>query len=416
MPLEVPRSEQPASFPPDFSYTAYISRVKIEKLIEANALVNEIRREAPRSSPCILCGPLLHDESALRLNDGSWLCESCLRSLRLIKYPEKYQRLYEDHLKRKAARELALEEYNQKHPAAGRLRRHECARLIAGSVIGLSCFAGLLMGLGLIQQSAGALEATLGMGLAALAAYLGFNSAAHRAEGQLREAVEEWEARNPPSPEPELRHFHDPLADLTERDLRVLRVLDYWPGYPPYWDYLREVVLGRDGNCCQITGCPSRLELHIHHKIPLAQGGSHRPENLVALCVYHHGMQEDLGHERIRGPIITEYFVMVRSYTRADGTRVRAHVRHRTFPTSEEIRQVMVHFGVLCPSCRLEPAMVLDRARYRVILNCPVCRRPWRLKLSILEEIGPKICKEFLTTRNNRTWENWKSYIYDTSS
>ena len=35
---------------------------------------------------------------------------------------------------------------------------------------------------------------------------------------------------------------------------------------------------------CQASGCMNTSFLEIHHRIPLAQGGSDRPENLVVLC------------------------------------------------------------------------------------------------------------------------------------
>ena len=83
---------------------------------------------------------------------------------------------------------------------------------------------------------------------------------------------EEWEKRNPDPPNSVLKHFHDPQAQLTEKDRKVLKVFNNWPGYPPFWKYLREVVLNRDGNHCQVSGCSSRVTLHVHHQTPVSTG------------------------------------------------------------------------------------------------------------------------------------------------
>jgi len=51
---------------------------------------------------------------------------------------------------------------------------------------------------------------------------------------------------------------------------------------------LRRAIIRRDGNRCVIDGCDSRNRLQIHHVIPWSQGGPTDPENLIALCWYHH--------------------------------------------------------------------------------------------------------------------------------
>ena len=48
-----------------------------------------------------------------------------------------------------------------------------------------------------------------------------------------------------------------------------------------------EKVRERDHGWCQVPGCSHRAS-HAHHVIPRAQGGSDDPENLVALCAFHH--------------------------------------------------------------------------------------------------------------------------------
>ncbi len=55
----------------------------------------------------------------------------------------------------------------------------------------------------------------------------------------------DWEQANPEPTEPELKHFHDPSAYLSEKDRLVLKRFNHWPGYPPFWKYLRAIVIGR---------------------------------------------------------------------------------------------------------------------------------------------------------------------------
>ncbi|MGF1618555.1 MAG: HNH endonuclease [Acidimicrobiia bacterium] len=51
---------------------------------------------------------------------------------------------------------------------------------------------------------------------------------------------------------------------------------------------LRRAVLARTGGHCSIDGCNSTYRVEIHHKIPWSQGGRTDPENLIALCWFHH--------------------------------------------------------------------------------------------------------------------------------
>ena len=50
---------------------------------------------------------------------------------------------------------------------------------------------------------------------------------------------------------------------------------------------LRRAVLARDDGCV-IDGCTNTHRLEVHHVVPLSQGGTHRADNLAALCWYHH--------------------------------------------------------------------------------------------------------------------------------
>ena len=47
---------------------------------------------------------------------------------------------------------------------------------------------------------------------------------------------------------------------------------------------VRQTVLARDGHRCRAPGCRSFRFLELHHIVPRARGGSHRPANLITLC------------------------------------------------------------------------------------------------------------------------------------
>jgi hypothetical protein len=47
-------------------------------------------------------------------------------------------------------------------------------------------------------------------------------------------------------------------------------------------------VLIRDGFRCQVPGCSSRRNLHVHHVIFRSHGGSDEDSNEVTLCLSHH--------------------------------------------------------------------------------------------------------------------------------
>lgn len=57
------------------------------------------------------------------------------------------------------------------------------------------------------------------------------------------------------------------------------------------WDILRGLIRKRDGYCCR--ECGRRAEyggvwLEVHHRRPVAEGGSHAPWNLTLVCKAHH--------------------------------------------------------------------------------------------------------------------------------
>lgn len=232
-----------------------------------------------------------------------------------------------------------------------------------------------------------------------------------------------WEQSNPEPTEPELKHFHDPSAYLSEKDRLVLKIFNHWPGYPPFWKYLRAVVIGRDSNRCQVTGCPSRLELHVHHMQPVADGGAHTPDNLVSLCDFHHALEPEKGHERIWGNIKTRYFTLICSHERSNranhGTHtVRAHLRRLQLVTLDELRELTKTYGFCCPSCgeiKIRFTLFADKNIVRV--ECPTCNKSTEGTRQLTEETGPMLAEVLAVSRNKGRWKaRWDMLAERTSA
>jgi ssDNA-binding Zn-finger/Zn-ribbon topoisomerase 1 len=189
-----------------------------------------------------------------------------------------------------------------------------------------------------------------------------------------------------------------------------LSIFNHWPGYPPFWNYLREVVLVRDGHRCQVTGCPSRLELHIHHKKPVSKGGAHIPENLVALCDFHHALEPDAGHERIWATIKTRYFTLVRSHTRSNranpGTHsVNTHLRRLELVSESELENLKKTYGFSCPHCNSSDLVLfLDEKRNIVQVTCRACEQCVQGPQELTEETGPRLAEILKSTKFVGQW------------
>jgi len=50
----------------------------------------------------------------------------------------------------------------------------------------------------------------------------------------------------------------------------------------------REYVFRRQGGTCAM--CSETQLLDLHHKVPVSQGGTNHPDNLILLCPNHHAM------------------------------------------------------------------------------------------------------------------------------
>lgn len=373
----------------EFNPSKFLSRVNLTQLIERNEAYNESAISNAKS-PCILCGQT-HPRGIL-LNDKSFLCQQCYSEVALISYPEKYEALRRQFVLATEARRLAWVDFRERFE----YKSEESALVFLGWISLLLAFAnpafliltGTLLAIGYSKNAANK----------------------QKTEEWLRRKIE-WEQSNPVPSEPTLKHFHDPTAELTKRDRQILKIFNHWPGYPPFWKYLRSVVINRDSNRCQVTGCPSRLELHVHHMRPVADGGAHSPDNLVSLCDFHHALEPEKGHERIWGNIKTRYFTLVCEHERnnraSDGShRVRPHLRRLQLVTLDELRELTKTYGFCCPNCsETRIKFVLYSDKNLIKIECPTCRKAIEGPQQLTEETGPLLAEVLGVTRNKGRWK-----------
>jgi len=337
-----------------FNPQRFLSRVNIDQFIEHNEVYNE-NKVNRFGKPCILCSGL--QEPGLLLNDKSYLCKSCFAVVFTIRYPERYEKLHRQYLTGREARQRAKMAFVQ-----------NCLYRKISDLSWVVVWLSLLL-----------LYFQIGFLIISIASFLVCRTTRTKHE----EKITKWNAMYPMPAEPLLKHFHDPTADLTYRDRIILKIFNNWPGYPPFWGYLREIVLKRDRNRCQVSGCPSRVELHIHHKTPVSQGGEHVPTNLVSLCSFHHALEPYEGHEIIWGEIKTRYFTMVRAHSRRNSSspgchNVRAHVRRFELIEMTELSAIKNYYGLSCPSCNSSDLEInLDKKNREVVIKCSHCEQNW---------------------------------------
>ncbi len=366
----------------EFYPEEFLSELSLDGLIERNKFDNE--RLVPQlRKQCIRCDKSTGE--GLLLNDESYLCRQCLDQVSSIKYPEYYEYLLREYRSACQVRHEARSSFVNSSTDRKLTIVVLGAMIVSIPLIFLIHFAFLIV---------------------ALALLFAYRAVAKEYESSLSE----WDRAHPLALQPKLRHFHDPLAVLSQQDMILLKVFNNWPGYPPFWDYLRHVILNRDGNRCQVSGCPSRTELHIHHKIPTSQGGEHTPTNLVSLCRFHHGLEPDVGHEMIWGSIDTKYFTLVREHQRRNPRSpgyhfVHAHIRRPVLVGEYDLKQIIDYYGIACPTCsRQEIVVTIDAEHRRVEAECQHCYRSWEATRQLAEETGPRLAESLKITKNEGSW------------
>ena len=372
----------------EFNPQKFLSRVDLDSLIERNVTYNEASVLA-NNSACIFCKEV--QARGILLNDKSFLCQNCYIDISKISYPERYESQRRQFLLASQARKLAWESFRQ------RFEHHS-----EESSVVFFGWASVL--LALINPAF--LLLTIGM----LIVGYDKNSTNKRKLDEWLALKSSWEQENPEPPAPDLKHFHDPEARLSHKDLLVLKVFYHWPGYPPFWKYLRSVVVARDSNRCQVTGCPSRLELHVHHITPVSMGGRHSPDNLISLCDFHHALEPEQGHERIWSNIKTRYFTLVRDHERAnrasDGTHsVQTHLRRLQLVTLPELHELSSFYGFCCPKCNSQVSLSLLSAKSQIRAECSNCNSYIEGPQQLTEESGPLLAEVLVVSKNKGKWK-----------
>lgn len=70
-----------------------------------------------------------------------------------------------------------------------------------------------------------------------------------------------------------------------QAELIVDQIYNCWPDYPPDWPIRRAAAMSIQKVC---SDCGRREKLQVHHVLPIARGGNHKPANLTVLCEWCH--------------------------------------------------------------------------------------------------------------------------------
>ena len=372
-----------------FNPQKFLSRVNLDKLIEHNEAYNENRVERS-DKPCFLCGG--NETPGLLLNDKCYLCKNCFNNTATISFPEKYEKLRRKYLQDSEARRIALEDFT-----------NTFEYMKPGNPF--SVYAGLSLYLLFLHLGFIAVPIILFL----VSTIIDKNQ--DKKLARWRKQLQEWGNSYPEPDKPLLRHFHDPLAELTLNDQKILKIFNNWPGYPPFWQYLRDVVITRDNNRCQVTGCPSRLSLHVHHRTPVSQGGEHVPANLVSLCDFHHALEPAEGHERIWGSVKSKFFTLVREHERQNRANegahtVSAHLRRLELVSLKELKELTRVYGFCCPNCGTSfLKFTLFSSKNKIRVSCKECDSTWEGPQQLTEESGPLLSEVLKVTKNHGSWK-----------
>lgn len=137
---------------------------------------------------------------------------------------------------------------------------------------------------------------------------------------------------------------------------------DDWKGgaegkYPPDWEIRSLATRIRDEHHCQITGCPSLEQLHVHHLKAIKDGGSHAQTNLITLCEFHHALMPDHLEAIGEGTRSSRYSVRSgfhrQNQVRVGTHYVTPHIMRRKLADADSIQALIVEQDLRCPKCGL---------------------------------------------------------------
>lgn len=189
--------------------------------------------------------------------------------------------------------------------------------------------------------------------------------------------------------------FSVPLAAGTKR----IKQLDPRPN-EEIWQQLRQEVFRRDGWRCQVTGCINALDhLECHHITPVASGGHHSLDNLVALCLFHHACQPDHDIRSMKERVEAKRFWIRPSYIR-QGSRVRWHFGRMALATSQDLKQFRTLYKPICPCGNADWHGYLRTHLEELVVLCPACENGWRIPLGLHEEACIALASCLVPTAN----------------
>lgn len=358
-----------------------------------------------QSPSCRMCGTnALSEPDTLRLLNGDCVCAKCQQGIKSYKYPERYQALLDSHTQACTSLMKQRSEYEASLRLA--VLRNICDRvtpvaassgyLLLLAVIPMSC-VGWLAKLAVIPVL---LLAVLLLVVSVLSALCG--AICRR---RVRRSLSLWDSAHPAPASPTLRGLFDVEVALTQRDELVKEILAVWPGMPPHWANMRQAAIHRDNRRCQVSGCPSRLKLHVHHKKARCEGGTHQADNLVSLCAFHHAIQPEQHHSGLRDRLDTPYFTLY-SERRSDGEAPRVYLKRKRLITEAELSAIMAWHGMTCRACGSPRATVEFKKRLRrIAVQCNSCNAVWTFERKTAEETGPEIAAELCLTKNAGCWK-----------
>jgi 5-methylcytosine-specific restriction endonuclease McrA len=128
---------------------------------------------------------------------------------------------------------------------------------------------------------------------------------------------------------------------LSSNRIKLKLIYDYWPSRPLDWEERRkDKVIDSEYSC---SNCyDDDVELHVHHKIPISSGGSHKSENLVVLCIYcHHKMHGgNEFNEKIVRNYISPYQKKLETIKTALLDSKKLYFRYRKYDGERSIRTI----------------------------------------------------------------------------
>jgi ribosomal protein S27AE len=63
----------------------------------------------------------------------------------------------------------------------------------------------------------------------------------------------------------------------------ISKIYAFWLTYPPDWNERCSAVRGA-GYCAECGSSSRKVQIHVHHRVPISRGGSHALDNLIRLC------------------------------------------------------------------------------------------------------------------------------------